>query len=272
MPLSFAIWRTSAKPFRLRSHSHWSPELLGEAWPTLQALLLGSCLPCPRYLRGLRDLTTLTRLSRGLLQLSDGLLRCLVLKTGWGAWNSREPVSTFSRSGRHPGSGSRAGAAPGSQAATGRGRGNENSRLCSLCPDTSSTRSQQCVRGWPGTDPQGQDTECHTAPILRAGLPAVPVHTDAGQHGQLPQEGQGPQRGLTEDHSDEFSQSSCLGHLQAALAHSDGQLLQLTQPPGATVAGPGAAAGPHVQAHQAAGSRAPEAAGSIQPQPTQGLI
>lgn len=196
--------------------------------------------PCPRCLRGLEDTASAeqgslqpqvgcsaalsSRLGGVLGQQGAGEHLLTVWASSW-VWKRSRGCTWFS--GNHRGGGGAvrtAGSAAGSVSEDGQ-----------------------------AADPQGRDTECHTARSPGAAPRAVPVRTDVGQLGQLPQEGQGPQRGLGEDHSDEFSQSSCLGHLQAAPAHSDGQLLQLTRPPGATAAGPGAAAGLEQRPHQLRG-------------------
>lgn len=89
----------------------------------------------------------LTQLSRGSLQLSDGLFRCPVLKAGWG------PGTAGSRCAPSHGLGVVLGleAQQGLHLVLRQPRGLElggsgNSRLYSRCPGTSSTRSWMCLR------------------------------------------------------------------------------------------------------------------------------
>lgn len=113
-----------------------------------QALLLDSCLSGPRCLRGLPELDDTDSAEQGVTTALRWAAP-LPCPQGWvGSWDSREPLSTFSPSGRRLGLEADQGLHLVLRQPWGLELGgNGNSRLCSWYPDTSSTRSQQCACG-----------------------------------------------------------------------------------------------------------------------------
>lgn len=105
-------------------------------------------------------------------------------------------------------------------------------------------------------DPQGQDTECLTAPIwgsstsrqFRSTLMLVSLAS-------FPRSGQGPQ--WVSVRTTLISSHLMPRWLWPILGWTDGQLRQLTRPPRATAAGPGAAAGQEQRQYQPPGSVQP---------------